>query len=82
MFSRKLKVYGIHGNVLSWFLAGRKQRVIPNGTKSGWAVVLSGIPQGNVLGPILLLSTSVTGFRALQSYSQVIPNWMPPYLGD
>ena len=37
------------------FLAGRKQRVIVNGTKSRCAIVLSGIPQGSVLAPILFV---------------------------
>ena len=36
-------------------MSGRKQRVIVNENHSQWAVVRSGVPQGSVLGPILLL---------------------------
>ena len=44
--------------MLKWiesFLTGRKQRVILNGGSSPWSDVVSGIPQGSVLGPILFL---------------------------
>jgi len=52
----KLKAYGIDGLVLKWikaFLVGRKQRVLMNNSYSSWLDVISGIPQGSVLGPIL-----------------------------
>ena len=55
---QKLSHYGIHGSILSWlkaFLIDRSQYVILNNMKSYATSVLSGVPQGTVLAPLLLL---------------------------
>ena len=52
----KLYAYGIGGKTLKWidsFLCDRQRRVVMNGNKLEWALVLSGVPQGTVLGPLL-----------------------------
>ena len=54
----KLEGYGIKGSLLLWlkkFLKQRQQRVVINGNLSKWTDVLSGIPQGSILGLIMLI---------------------------
>ena len=58
-FLHKLKFCGVDGTTLAWissFRSNQKQLLLLDGVKSSEKEVLSGVPQGTVLGTLLFLS--------------------------
>jgi len=52
-----VKRYVVNTEILAWiecFLTGRSHKVKINSVMSDWYSVISGIPQGRVLGPLLM----------------------------
>ena len=55
---RKLELYGIANRELAWchsYLLDRKQVVRVNGGESSEALMLHGVPQGSILGPLFFI---------------------------
>ena len=58
---------GIRGSVLTQFLSNRSQHVMVDGCRSKLVDVVSGVPQGSVLGPLLFFLCTSELFSILEN---------------
>ena len=68
----KIKAHGIKGKLYSWleeYLKDHTQVVVVQGEHSYEATVKSGVPQGTVLGPILLSTSTISQNALLAPHS-------------
>ena len=66
----KLDFYGIRGSTHKWIdscLSERSQKVVLDGRASDPVPVLSGVPQGSVLGPVRLFADDCVLYRNIKS---------------
>ena len=66
----KLKSIGANNSVLSIcreFLSNRRQRVVVDGATNEWIPIVSGMPQGCVLGPLLFILCTSQMFALVEN---------------
>ncbi|CAB4012599.1 Hypothetical predicted protein [Paramuricea clavata] len=67
---QKLKYYSVTGWLLEWFtdyLNGRTRRAVVDCPVLQWSTVTSRVPQGNILGPLLIVI-------CINDFPEIVPN--------
>ena len=70
----EIKCFGVAGSLFDLFrsyLSDRKQRVALDGALPNWLPVITGVPQGSVLGPFLFLVYANGAHERLQFNSNI-----------
>jgi len=73
-YYNKLSLYGVRGDILKWisaFLSNRTQSVLCEGSTLFPQSVISGVPYGTVLGPLLFLAYTYINDLTLAASSSV-----------
>ena len=71
LLRRLQTTFGVSGSALAWvtsFLSGRTQEVVFSGKHSATGQLLSGVPQGSVLGPLLFLVYTAELFQIIMNH--------------
>ena len=79
----KLSAYGLSPKsveLLRNYLTGRKQQIKLQGDLSSWADIQKGVPQGSILGPLLLKFLLTTSFILLNMVHCIIMLMITPCL--
>ena len=77
----KLEAYGINENLLAYlhsYLSNRKQCVRINNVTSDFETIISGVPQGSIVGPIVFNCFLMTFFISLKKQAFTILRMIAP----